>query len=145
VRVVDANVLLYAINSDAHHHESSRTWLDNALSGRDTVGFSWVAMLAFLRLSTKTGLFPNPLPVAAATAQLDAWTSAPGAVVVHPGPGHVAELARLLASVGVAGNLVNDAHLAAIALEQRGDVITYDHDFALFPGVRWHRPDDLLR
>ena len=144
MRIVDANVLLYAVNSDSGHHEASRTWLDGALSGDDTVGLSWAAMLAFLRLSTKVGLFVRPLAVSEATTQLQDWSAAPGAVVVHPGPGHAERLERLLGGLGSGGNLVNDAHLAAIAIEQRADVVTYDNDFALFTGVRWHRPDDLL-
>lgn len=144
MRIVDANVLLYAVNSDARHHEASRTWLDDALGGQDTVGFTWVVMLAFLRLSTKVGLFPRPLPVGDATAQLDEWTTAAGAVVVHPGAGHAERLGQLLGGVGSGGNLVNNAHLAAVALEQRAEMVSYDQDFALFAGLRWRRPDDLL-
>jgi hypothetical protein len=63
VKLVDANVLLYAVNVDAPHHERSRRWLDGALSGTDTVAFAWVALLAFLRLSTKVALFPTPLAI----------------------------------------------------------------------------------
>jgi uncharacterized protein len=144
VRVVDANVLLYSVNADAQHHEASRTWLDSALSGDDTVGFSWLAMLAFVRLATKPGLFPHPLPVDVAAAQLAAWTSAPGGIVVHPGAGHIEQLARLLGTPGLGGSLVSDAHLAAIAIEHRAEVVSYDHDFTLFADVRWRRPDDLI-
>jgi hypothetical protein len=61
VKVVDANVLLYAVNESAEHHEEAVGWLDAALSGQSTVGFSWISLLAFLRLSTKIGLFPPPL------------------------------------------------------------------------------------
>ncbi len=61
MKVVDANVLLYAVNEDARHHERSRVWLDSALSGGDTVGFSWVVLLAFIRLVTRSDLFERPL------------------------------------------------------------------------------------
>ena len=58
MKIVDANVLLYAVNSASEHHTSSRRWLDAALSGADTVGLDWVPLLAFVRLTTKVGLFP---------------------------------------------------------------------------------------
>lgn len=144
VRVVDANVLLYAVNADSQHHDASRRWLDHALSGRDTVGFTWLALLAFVRISTKTGLFPNPLSPEDAVEQVRAWLAAPGARLVSPSPAHLSTLAHTLQSVGTGGNLVSDAHLAAIALEQRGTVVSYDADFSRFPGLAWQRPDELL-
>lgn len=143
MRIVDANVLLYAVNADAQHHPASRRWLDRALGGDDTVGLTWLAMLAFVRLSTKVGLFPRPLTPGEATAQLGEWVNAPGALVVHPGPAHLEHLTRLLSTVGTAANLTNDAHLAAMALEQRAEIVSYDNDFGRFPSVRWRRPDEL--
>ncbi len=144
MRVVDANVLLYAVNADARHHEASLEWLERALGGDDTVGFSWIALLAFARLATKPEIFPSPLSPAAAMAQVQSWIDAPSARVLHPGERHPAILADLLAELGSAGNLVNDAHLAALAIEHRASIVSYDNDFARFPGVRWHRPDSLL-
>ncbi len=144
MKVVDANVLLYAVNTDAPHHESSRRWLDRALSGEDRVGLAWVALLAFLRLSTNVSIFPQPLTTPDATAQVSAWLAAPGAVAIHPSARHADVLAGLLAAAGSGGNLVNDAHLASLALEHRGEVVTYDTDFGRFGSVTWRRPDDLL-
>lgn len=144
MRVVDANVLLYAVNTDALHHTPSRSWLDHALGGADTVGLSWLVLLAFVRLSTKPGLFENPFETDEALDQVDAWIAAPGAVVVSPGPAHPDLLRRALLDVGVGGNLVNDAHLAALALEHHADVVSYDNDFSRFAGVRWRTPDALL-
>ena len=142
MRLVDANVLIYAVNEDARHHEASRTWLDRALSGGDTVGFAWVPLLAFVRLTTRPELFAAPLQVDEAMNQVSEWLAAPGAVTVTPGPTHGERLARLLAEVGSGGNLVNDGHLAALALEHRAEIVSYDNDFDRF-GVRWHRPEDL--
>lgn len=143
MRVVDANVLLYAINADAEHHAASQQWLDRALSGADTVGFAWIVLLAFLRLATKIGLFPMPLSSPEATAQVAEWLAAPGAQLVHPGDDHTGILSRLLERAGTGGNLVNDAHLAAIALHHRAEVVSYDTDFGRFDELRWRRPTDL--
>jgi toxin-antitoxin system PIN domain toxin len=140
VNIVDANVLLYAVNSDSDRHTASREWLDEALSGGAVVGFAWVAVLAFLRLSTKSGIFPSPLSDDAALATVDAWLAQPAAVVVEPTARHLGLLRELVASAGAAGNLVNDAHLAALAIEHRGRVISYDTDFGRFPGLSWSHP-----
>lgn len=144
MRVVDANVLLYAINSSTPQHDASHRWLEHALAGGDTVGFSWVALLAFVRLSTKANIFESPLTASEALEQVEAWTTASNARVLHPGERHSSLLAGLLEPLGSAGNLVNDAHLAATALEHRASMVTYDNDFSRFRGVSWHRPDALL-
>ena len=142
MKLVDANVLLYAVNEDARHHEASRRWLDASLSGDDTVAFSWIALLAFVRLTTKVGLFPRPLTVAQAMVQVEAWLAAPPAVVVEPTVDHARILHDLLERVGAGANLVNDAHLAALALEHRCGIVSYDNDFGRFPGVDWSIPGD---
>ena len=140
MNVVDANVLLYAVNSDADRHHESREWLDRSLSGSAVVGFSWLAMLAFVRLSTKIGLFPRPLTIDEAMARLEEWTSQPTAEVIQPTARHLGLMSSLLQPLGTGGNLVNDAHLAALAIEHRGTVVSYDHDFERFAGLRWQQP-----
>jgi toxin-antitoxin system PIN domain toxin len=144
MKIVDANVLLYAVNSASDHHRASRQWLDGALSGSDAVGFAWVPLLAFVRLVTRHGLFPSPLSPEDAIGQVADWLGAPSAVAIGPTARHAEILARMLAVVGAGGNLVNDAHLAALAVEHRGSVVSYDSDFGRFPAVRWDRPDTLL-
>lgn len=144
MKIVDANVLLYAVNSSSEHHRASRRWLDTALSGADIVGFSWVSLLAFVRLTTKVGLFPSPLLPAEAIRQLTEWLAAPGAVVVGPSARHADVLGGLLTRVGTGGNLVNDGHLAALAVEHRATIVSYDSDFGRFEGVAWRTPEALL-
>lgn len=140
MKLVDANVLLYAVNSDAAHHQRSIRWLDDALSGADTVAFAWVPILAFVRLATKVGLFPSPLSVAQAMDRVDAWLAAPPAVVVEPTIDHPRIVRDLLGDLGAGGNMVNDAHLAALAIEHRCGIVSFDNDFARFPGVDWQPP-----
>jgi toxin-antitoxin system PIN domain toxin len=140
VNLVDANVLLYAVNEADPKHGESRDWLDAALGGRESVGFSWGVLLAFVRLSTKVSLFPDPLPVGEALARVREWVEQAPSVIVEPTPRHLGLMAGLLAGVGTGGNLVSDAHLAALALEHDATVITYDSDFGRFPGVQWQPP-----
>lgn len=140
MKLVDANILLYAVNIDADHHERSRRWLDDALSGSATVGFAWNVLLAFLRLSTRTGLFAHPLSTDQAAESVGAWLSSGPAVVVEPTVDHARILHGLIRHVGTGGNLVSDAHLAALAIEHKGVVVSFDNDFDRFDGVRWETP-----
>jgi hypothetical protein len=140
VQLVDANVLLYAVNERSIRHDEARTWLDGSLSDGRTIAFTWIVMLAFLRLGTHPALFPRPLPLADAVGVLRYWIGRPTATIVDPSARHLDVLAGLLAHVGTAGNLVNDAHLAALALEHDCEIVSYDADFTRFPGVRWRTP-----
>lgn len=138
--VVDANVLLYAVDEASPHHEQSLSWLDDALSGTEGVGLAWIALLAFIRIATSALIFQTPLDTDSATEQLETWLGAPAAVVVQPTPRHATILRGLLRDTGTAGNLTTDAHLAALAIEHRADIVSYDRDFARFPGVRHRLP-----
>ncbi|HUN79276.1 MAG TPA: type II toxin-antitoxin system VapC family toxin [Solirubrobacteraceae bacterium] len=140
MQIVDANVLLYAVNERSVHHRPARAWLDRSLSGGETVGFAWVALLAFLRLSTHAAVFPRPLEPSAASDVAKQWLQSPGAIVLRTGRRHLALLSGFLREAGTAGNLVNDAHLAALAVEHDAEIASYDGDFARFSGVRWHQP-----
>lgn len=143
MKLVDANILLYAVNEDAPNHHSAHTWLDGALSGGATVGFAWIVTPAFIRLSSKVGLFPSPLSVDGALDRVDAWLAQPSAVIVEPTARHLSLVRGFLNSVGVGGNLVNDAYLAALAIEHRSEIVSYDHDFSRFDGVVREKPPSL--
>lgn len=138
--LADANVLLNAVNEDARDHDAARAWLAAALSGTETVGIPWVVALAFLRLATHPAAFARPLDAHVAGSVLETWLGAPVVSAVEPTPRHLGILRGLLADAGTAGNLVNDAHLAALAVEHHATVVTFDRDFARFAGVRFRVP-----
>ncbi len=140
MKVVDANVLLYAVNADSPHHLDARQWLDEALDAGEAVGFAWVVLLAFLRLSTSHAVFPTPLTVDEALAVVEHWLNTSAATIVDPLPRHLEILASLLTPAGTGGNLVTDAHLAALAIEHRAQLVSFDSDFGRFPRLDWTRP-----
>lgn len=140
--VVDANVLIYAVNESAEYHDVARTWLDAAFNRDEQVGFAWSSLLAFLRLATHPAVFPRPLDVGTATGIVREWLAQPLAVSLDPTPRHADVLSGLLTETGTGGNLVNDAHLAALAVEHDALLISFDRDFARFRGLRWQPPAD---
>ena len=93
-----------------------------------------------MRLTTRPDVFPSPLTVDQSVGYVNDWLDAATAVVVEPTVDHGRVLGELLRTVGTGGNLVNDAHLAALALEHRCSVVSYDNDFSRFERVRWERP-----
>jgi uncharacterized protein len=135
VILVDANVLIYAIDADSHHQRPARRWLEQALSGTTPVGLAWIVILAFLRLTTRSGILRSPLAPERALAFVDEWLAQPYVRAVSPGEGHWTILSKLLRDSGMAGNLASDAHLAAIALELGASICTTDRDFERFPGI----------
>jgi uncharacterized protein len=140
VKLVDLNLLIYAVDRDAPRHREARQWLERALSDDEPVGLAWVVVIGFLRLVTRAAVMRRPLDPAAAFDLVESWLDWPTVEVVRPGPQHWALLRSLLEPLGTAGNLTTDAHLAALALEHRATLCTADDDFRRFPGVRVHKP-----
>lgn len=138
--VVDANVLLYAVDSESAHHEEALSWLDSSLAGAEAVGLAWIALLAFIRIGTNPATLTHPMTVDEAVGQVETWLAAPAAVVAQPTGRHAGVLRGLLREAGTAGNLTTDAHLAALAVEHAAEIVSYDRDFARFAGVRHRLP-----
>lgn len=140
MRIVDLNVLLYAVNSDAAQHERARGWWEKAVNDEDTIGLAWVVLLGFLRLATNPRVFPRPLAPDVAVAKLDAWLALDNVRVVREKDDHWETLNPLLRGAGTAGNLTTDAHLAALALTHDAVLVSSDTDFARFKRLRWENP-----
>lgn len=138
--LVDANLLIYAINRDAPQHAAARAWWEDTLSGTTQIGLPWLVLLAFLRLTTNPRVVRAPLSAEQALGFVDEWLSQPYATPVGPGERHWSILKQLLGNSGTAGNLTNDAHVAAIALEHGYTVYSADNDFKRFDGLRHVNP-----
>ena len=138
--LVDANLLIYAIDADSPHHAAARPWFEGVLSGTTRVGLAWVVVLAFVRITTRPGILRHPLTLDRAVDYVAEWLAQPNVVAVGPGEGHWPVLRNLLKTTGSAGNLVSDAHLAALAIEHGYAVYSTDHDFRRFPGIEHVNP-----
>lgn len=139
--LVDANLLLYAVFEDTPGHERAIAWLDGHLGHRvRRLGLPWPSLLAFLRIATNPRVWARPLPPDQAWSIVEAWLGQPAVWIPQPGPDHAAVLGRLHRAVRPVGNLVPDAHLAALAIEHGLELASTDSDFARFPGLRWTNP-----
>jgi uncharacterized protein len=133
--LADTNVLLHATNSGATQHAVAKRFLKGSFDNAEGVAFAWLALVGFLRLSTRAGILAQPLPAQSALAVMQDWLQHPSAQILHPTTTHASVLSRLLMGAGTAGNLTNDAHLAAIAIEHGATLVSFDRDFERFAGL----------
>lgn len=138
--LVDANILLYAENQADPNHQRARDWWQEQLSGTTPVCLPWVVLSAFIRIGTSHRAFPRPLGVGEAGDRVQEWLARPCARVINPTPSHWQTFRRLLVAAQAAGNLVTDAHVAALAIEHGCVLCSTDADFARFPGLKWRNP-----
>lgn len=138
--IVDANLLLYAVDEDSTHNAAAAAWLEKTLDGDRRVGLPWQTIGAFLRIVTHPRVAKNPLLAADAWRYVEDWLAVP-VVWIPPATEVTARVyASLCAQVQVTGNLVPDAQLAALAVEHGVEIASADTDFMRFPGLRWTNP-----
>lgn len=138
--IVDANLLLYAVDENSAHNAAAGAWLEQTLGGDSRVGLPWQTIGAFLRIVTHPRVTENPLTAADAWRYVEDWLAVP-VVWIPPATETTARVyARLSAHVEITANLVPDAQLAALALEHGVEIASADTDFLRFPGLRWTNP-----
>lgn len=138
--LLDANLLIYAIDRDSPNHEAASTYVNGLLSTTREVGLAWVVLLAFLRITTHRRVLVRPLASREALEYVESWLAQPYTTLVTPGPHHWPILRNLVELAGSAGNLTTDSHLAALAIEHGATLASADNDFRRFPGLRYTNP-----
>lgn len=138
--LVDANILLYAVDRSSPLHDGARTWLTAVLGGERRVGLPWQSLTAFLRIATHPRAARSPLGSAAAWRHVREWLATDPVWVPTPTARHAEVLGDLIARHQLSGNLIPDAHLAALAIEHGLAICSADTDFARFSEVAWINP-----
>ena len=138
--LVDANLLLYAVDAASPWHTRAAAWLTEALNGDRRVGIPWESLTAFVRIATHPRASDRPLSAEQAWSFVDDWLAAPTVWIPTPTERHREVLGSLIRKYQVTGNLVPDAHLAALAIEHGLEICSADTDFARFDEIRWRNP-----
>ncbi len=138
--LVDANLLLYAEDSLSEHHEAARAWWDVQLSSSDAVGLCWPVLNAFIRISTNARLHQRPLTIREAIERVQSWLDQSCVRLIQPTDQHWTIFQQMLSGGKAVGNLVSDAHLAALAVEHNCVLQSTDADFSRFRGLKWKNP-----
>jgi toxin-antitoxin system PIN domain toxin len=132
----DVNVVLAGFRQDHVHHRPARELLEFARSEGTIIGLSDVALASVVRLATNPRVFVRPETTDAVLRYLDALLEPPGQIL-RAGTTHWSRFAELCRRSKLRGNLVPDGYLAALALEQGAELVTFDRGFGRYPGLRW--------
>ena len=138
--VIDANLLIYSYDVNSADHRKSVAWLEEILSGRESVGMPWPCICAFVRVVTNRRLAAMRVPLSAALGAVEEWLQSPNVQILVPGDRHWLIFRRMVLEGQAPGGLVSDAEIAALTIEYGGVLHTADRDFARFPGLRWVNP-----
>lgn len=138
--LVDANILLYAEDQLSPQHARAREWWDTQLSGSSPVCLCWTVIGAFVRLASNGRVFETPLSLAQTIKRVQSWLDQPCIRLIEPTDRHWLVFQRMLVDGQALGNLVTDAHLAALAVQHGCELMSTDADFARFPLVKWTNP-----
>lgn len=138
--LLDANILLYAVDEDSRFHPAAKKWIEATLNGPRRVGIPWMSLTAFLRIATNPRALRAPFTPDEAWEMVEAWLDAPSVWVPAPGPGHREILGRFVRDLDLRANLIPDAVLAALCVEHGLEMVSADTDFARFTDVAWRNP-----
>ncbi len=136
----DINLLVYAHNEASRFHSGAKKWWLELMNGERPIALCWAGVTGFIRIITHPGIQTHPTSVETAFAIMDSWLEQPQVHWLHPGEQHYSLFRSLLLEMGAGGNLVTDAHLAALAIEHNCELHSNDTDFARFPGLKWINP-----
>ena len=134
--IPDVNVVLAGFRSDHVHHRVARQFLDDARAGQEPVGLGMVVLASVVRLATNPRVFVYPDHPRDVVEYLDALLDPPGHALVEQ-PSTWPRFRGICESLGLRGNQVPDGHLAALAIDNRAELVTLDRGFERFPRLRW--------
>ena len=138
--LLDANLLLYAYDSESPYHEPSRSWLESTLSSGRAVRLALVTLLAFVRIASDRRIYTHPLSPEEACSLVEQWLALPNVRLLQPGPRAWRLLSTMCEEGQAKGAMVMDAHIAALAMEHGASIATTDRDFTRFPGIELVNP-----
>ncbi|MEI8255262.1 MAG: TA system VapC family ribonuclease toxin [Deltaproteobacteria bacterium] len=138
--VPDVNLLLYAYVDAYPEHPAAKAWWTELVRSGNEVGLPLPVVYGFVRIATNRRVYVKPMSIETALQRVESWLAEPAVHVVLPGPRHLEIAFALLRGTGAAVDLTTDVQIAALAIENQGEVHSNDTDFARFPGLRFFNP-----
>jgi uncharacterized protein len=141
MKAIDTNVLVYAEITSSPHHAAATAVLRSLAEGPAPWAIPWPCAYEFLRVVTHPRVFHPPVPAARALADLQAILASPSLILLSETPRHAEVCGRVVQASGASGNLIHDAHIAALCFEHGvSELVTGDRDFGRFVGLKVVNP-----
>lgn len=138
--LLDANVLIGAFRPDDPDHAVLKSWLEGTFNDGLSVTFPALVEVAFLRIVTHPRIFSVPTPLEEAVGFLRVIHESGLFEEAPIAPRARARWQHWCRELGLHGNDVNDAYLAATAAEARCRLVSRDEGFSRFRGLDWWNP-----
>lgn len=140
--LLDVNILIYAHRDELPRHAEAKAYLERLRHGEELFGVPELVFSALIRIVTAQRPFIPPTKTATALDFCHAVMSSPRCLVVRPSQKHWSVFDRLCRTTNARGNLVPDAYLAALAIDQGFMFVTTDSDYSKFPELTWRELRD---
>ena len=133
---IDADVLLYASDASSPVHARARELVQRLADGPEIAYLFWPTVMAYLRIATHPAVFARPLTPAEAIGNVEQLLARPHVRTTGEQDGFWGRFRDVSDDAVPAGNLVPDAHLVALMLENDVRTIwTRDRDYRRFPRI----------
>lgn len=141
MRAIDTNVLIFAEITSSPQHQKAKRLLAELAHGSMPWAIPWPCVYEFLRVGTHRRIYQPPMPLELALSDLRNIVASPSLLLLHETENHLEIAEKLMLEAGVSGNLIHDAHIAALCLEHGvSELLTGDRDFRRFEGLRVVNP-----
>jgi uncharacterized protein len=141
MQAIDTNILIYAELESSKHHGAALKVLKTLAQGNPPWAIPWPCLYEFLRVVTHPRVFHPPVPLEIALQDLERVLASPSLILLAETPRHASVLDRTVRQAGATGNLIHDAHIAALCLEHGvSELLTGDRDFSRFAGLKVSNP-----
>jgi hypothetical protein len=138
--LADVNVLIYAFRRDSPRHLICKAWLDGVIVGNARFGVSPLALSGVVRITTNPKIYGEPSTIEEAFGFCSDLLRQPHCEIVRPADHHWTIFSQLCVESRTCGPDISDAWFAALAIEHGCIWVSYDRDFARFPGLDWREP-----
>lgn len=140
MQCVDVNVLVHLSNADSPAQSSALAWLDHTLDSGEIIAIPDVVASGFVRVATDRRILPHPITGEQAFTLLDQLLTSPRVTLFAARSATYATFKSLVIELGLHGNDIPDAWIAAVAMDLDASLVTFDRGFNRYPRLRVMNP-----
>ncbi len=137
---VDVNVLIHLSNRASLQHDSAIAWLEQTITSGESIVIPEIVAAGFVRVSTDRRILENPITAEQALDLIESLLASPRSTMFAARTRTFTIFKTLAIDLGLRGNDITDAWIAAISLDLDATLVTFDRGFRRFPHLRVFDP-----